>query len=62
MEIGQIGETGNYAVLSVVEEHRAELGHAPIPHHNLEVENVLEKVKTCGLVTCIHVQVNTSFY
>lgn len=59
MEIGPIGETGSSVVWRVAEEHKVELGRAPIPRHNLEAGNVLEKAKTGVLVTNIHVQVNT---
>lgn len=57
MAIGLIGETGNNAVSLALVEHRVDLELVPIPHHDMEAEAVLERVKTYALAMKTHVQV-----
>lgn len=55
MAIGLIGETGNNAVSPALVEHRVDLELVPIPHHDMEAEAVLERVKTYALAMKTHV-------
>lgn len=57
MAIGLIGETGSNAVSLALVEHRVDLELVPIPHHDMEAEAVLERVKTYALAMKTHVQV-----
>ena len=46
MAIGLIGETGNNAVSRVPVEPRVDLELVPIPRHDMEAVNAVERVKT----------------
>ena len=57
MAIGLIGKTGIYVVSHALVEPRVDLELAPIPHHEMEVANAVERAKTYSLAMKIHVQV-----
>jgi len=61
MAIGQIGKTGIFAVLRALVEHRVDLELVPIPRHEMEAVNAVERAKTYALAMKIHAQVNISF-
>ena len=62
MAIGPIGETGICVVSRALVERRVGLELAPIPRHEMEVVNVVEKAKTCSLAMKTHAQVKTFFF
>ena len=57
MAIGRIGETGIYVVSRALVEPRVDLELVPIPRHEMEAVNAVERAKTYSLAMKIHVQV-----
>jgi len=61
MAIGPTGETGIYVVSRALVEAKVDLELVPIPRHEMEAENAVERAKTYALAMKIHAQVNISF-
>ena len=63
MAIGRIGGTGIYVVSRALVEPRVDLELVPIPRHEMEAVNAVERAKTYSLAMKIHAQVkNLSFW
>lgn len=57
MAIGPIGGTGTYVVSRVLVEPRVDPELVPIPRHEMEAVNAVERAKTYALAMTIHAQV-----
>ena len=62
MAIGPTGKTGIYVVSRAQVEPRVDLDLVPIPHHEMEAVNAVERAKTYALAMKIHAQVKKSFF
>ena len=53
--------TGIYVASHVLVEPRVDLELVPIPRHNMEAVNAVERAKTYNLAMKIHAQVNKNW-